>query len=32
MKFQDGIAVGEGGKAAWFKVTEGNVLALIQEG
>jgi predicted enzyme related to lactoylglutathione lyase len=32
MKFHDGIAVGEGGKAAWFKDTEGNILALIQEG
>ncbi|MFL5247857.1 MAG: VOC family protein, partial [Myxococcales bacterium] len=32
MKFQDGIAIGEGGKAAWFKDTEGNILALIQEG
>jgi predicted enzyme related to lactoylglutathione lyase len=31
MKFQDGIAIGEGGKAAWFKDTEGNILALIQE-
>ena len=34
MTFRDGIAVGEGGKpeAAWFKDTEGNILALIQEG
>ena len=32
MKFQGGIAIGEGGKAAWFKDTEGNILALIQEG
>jgi predicted enzyme related to lactoylglutathione lyase len=32
MKFEDGIASGEGGKAAWFKDTEGNILALIQEG
>jgi predicted enzyme related to lactoylglutathione lyase len=30
MTFRDGIAVGEGGKAAWFKDTEGNILALIQ--
>ena len=32
MTFRDGIAFGEGGKAAWFKDTEGNILALIQEG
>ena len=32
MEYQDGIAIGEGGKAAWFKDTEGNILALIQEG
>ena len=32
MKFEDGIASGEGGKAAWFKDTEGNILALIEEG
>ncbi len=31
MTFRDGIATGEGGKAAWFKDTEGNILALIQE-
>ncbi len=31
MTFKDGIAKGEGGKAAWFKDTEGNILALIQE-
>jgi catechol 2,3-dioxygenase-like lactoylglutathione lyase family enzyme len=30
MTFRDGIAAGEGGKAAWFKDTEGNILALIQ--
>ena len=31
MTFENGIAVGEGGKAAWFKDTEGNILALIQD-
>ncbi|HET9597951.1 MAG TPA: VOC family protein [Anaeromyxobacteraceae bacterium] len=30
MTFRDGIASGAGGKAAWFKDTEGNILALIQ--
>jgi hypothetical protein len=28
---KDGIAEGGGAKAAWFKDTEGNILALIQE-
>lgn len=32
MTFRDGIHEGVGGKAAWFKDTEGNILALIQEG
>jgi hypothetical protein len=31
MTFRDGIAVGDGGKAAWFRDTEGNILALIQD-
>jgi predicted enzyme related to lactoylglutathione lyase len=31
MTFRDGVASGAGGKAAWFKDTEGNILALIQE-
>jgi predicted enzyme related to lactoylglutathione lyase len=31
MKFEGGIARGDGGKAAWFKDTEGNILALIQD-
>jgi predicted enzyme related to lactoylglutathione lyase len=31
MRFEDGIARGVGGKAAWFKDTEGNILALIQD-
>ncbi len=32
MKFEHGIAAtSDGGKAAWFKDTEGNILALIQE-
>jgi predicted enzyme related to lactoylglutathione lyase len=30
MKTVDGIATGGGAKAAWFKDTEGNILALIQ--
>ena len=30
MKTVDGIATNEGGKAAWFKDTEGNILALIE--
>jgi len=31
MTFRGGIAEGVGGKAAWFKDTEGNILALIQD-
>ena len=31
MKGQDGIYAGGGAKAAWFKDTEGNILALIQK-
>ncbi len=31
LSFHDGIAEGGGGKAAWFKDTEGNILALIQD-
>ena len=30
MKTVDGIASTEGGKAAWFKDTEGNIMALIE--
>jgi predicted enzyme related to lactoylglutathione lyase len=30
LTFHDGIAEGMGGKAAWFKDSEGNILALIQ--
>jgi predicted enzyme related to lactoylglutathione lyase len=30
MTFRDGIAEGAGGRAAWFKDTEGNILALIE--
>jgi predicted enzyme related to lactoylglutathione lyase len=30
MKTEGGIATGGGGKAAWFKDSEGNILALIQ--
>ena len=30
MKTEDGIAIGGGAKAAWFKDTEGNIMALIQ--
>jgi hypothetical protein len=32
MTLRDGIHEGAGGKAAWFKDTEGNILALIQDG
>ncbi len=32
MTFRNGIAEGAGGKAAWFKDPEGNILALIQDG
>jgi predicted enzyme related to lactoylglutathione lyase len=31
MTMKDGIASGGGTKAAWFKDTEGNIMALIQE-
>jgi predicted enzyme related to lactoylglutathione lyase len=30
MKMKDGIATGGGAKAAWFKDSEGNIMALIQ--
>jgi predicted enzyme related to lactoylglutathione lyase len=30
IKTVDGIASGGGGKAAWFKDTEGNIMAIIQ--
>jgi hypothetical protein len=30
VKTENGIATGGGAKAAWFKDTEGNILALIQ--
>ncbi len=33
LEFRDGIAAdGRGGKVAWFKDPEGNILALIQDG
>jgi predicted enzyme related to lactoylglutathione lyase len=31
MKTKDGIFIGGGAKAAWFKDSEGNILAVIQE-
>jgi predicted enzyme related to lactoylglutathione lyase len=31
MKTKDSIFIGGGAKAAWFKDTEGNILAVIQE-
>ena len=31
MTMQDGIATGGGTKAAWFKDSEGNIMALIEE-
>lgn len=31
MNMKDGIATGGGTKAAWFKDSEGNIMALIQE-
>jgi catechol 2,3-dioxygenase-like lactoylglutathione lyase family enzyme len=31
MKTKNGIAAGGGAKAAWFKDTEGNILAIVQE-
>jgi hypothetical protein len=30
MKTKDGIATAGGAKAAWFKDTEGNIMALIE--
>jgi predicted enzyme related to lactoylglutathione lyase len=30
IKTKDGIAIGGGAKAAWFKDTEGNLLAIVQ--
>jgi predicted enzyme related to lactoylglutathione lyase len=30
MTMKDGIATGEGGKAAWFKDSEGNIMGLIE--
>jgi len=30
MKMQDGIATGGGARAAWFRDSEGNILALVQ--
>ena len=30
MKIDKGIAIGGGAKAAWFKDTEGNIMALVQ--
>ena len=32
MKTQDGVVTAGGGKAAWFKDTEGNIMAIIQGG
>ena len=32
MKTQDGIMSTPGGKAAWFKDTEGNIMALVEGG
>ena len=31
LKTKDGIAVGAGAKAAWFKDPEGNILAIVQD-
>ena len=31
LEMRDGIAYGEGMKAAWFKDTEGNIMALIED-
>lgn len=31
MKTENGIATGGGARAAWFKDTEGNIMALVQE-
>ena len=30
MKTDNGVATGGGAKAAWFKDTEGNIIALVQ--
>jgi hypothetical protein len=30
LKTVDGIAIAGGAKAAWFKDTEGNILAIVQ--
>lgn len=30
LKTKDGIATGGGAKSAWFKDTEGNIMAIIQ--
>lgn len=30
MKTENGITTGGGAKAAWFKDTEGNILALVE--
>ena len=32
LKTVNGVATGETGKAAWFKDSEGNIMAVIQEG
>ncbi len=31
VKFENGVASGDGIRAAWFKDTEGNILALIEQ-
>ena len=31
MKTVDGVLIGGGAKAAWFKDTEGNIMALVQD-
>jgi catechol 2,3-dioxygenase-like lactoylglutathione lyase family enzyme len=31
LKTENGIAIGGGAKAAWFKDTEGNILAIVQD-
>ena len=31
MKTEHGIATGDGARAAWFKDTEGNILAVVQD-
>jgi hypothetical protein len=30
VKTENGVAIGGGAKAAWFKDTEGNIMAVIQ--